>query len=150
MSASGKDFYLYIDGKPVKVSKEVYQEYYRSERKERYFMEDLKNGKISIDQESQTVKFILGKEDSYERLLDMDRQFAVSEEKLEDKVVRGILLEKALKNLTPEEMELIWELFYLEKTERQVSEALHITKTTLHRQRDYVLNKLKKLLEEDF
>lgn len=39
-----KDFYLYIDGQPVPVSREVYREYYRAEDKERYFMGKLKKG----------------------------------------------------------------------------------------------------------
>ncbi len=39
-----RDFYLYIDGQPVQVSREVYQEYYRAEDKERYFMGKLKKG----------------------------------------------------------------------------------------------------------
>ena len=45
---SDKDFFLYIDGKSVKVSKEVYQEYYRSKRKEQYFMKDLKKKTQSL------------------------------------------------------------------------------------------------------
>lgn len=32
---SEKNYYLHIDGKPIKVSKEVYQEYYCGERKEK-------------------------------------------------------------------------------------------------------------------
>lgn len=149
MSSSEKEFYLYIEGKPVKVSKEVYREYHRSKREERYFMEDLKREKMSIDQESATVKFIPGREDSYERLLDMDKQFAIPGEMLEDKVIREIFLEKALESLTSEEHELIWELYYLEKTERQVSEALHMAKTTLRRHRNQILNKLRRLLDEN-
>ncbi|MCX4298977.1 MAG: hypothetical protein OSJ73_18435 [Lachnospiraceae bacterium] len=39
-----KDFYLYIDGKPVKVTEEVYHAYYHAEDKERYFMGKLKKG----------------------------------------------------------------------------------------------------------
>lgn len=147
MSSSEKEFYLYIEGKPVKVSKEVYAEYHRSKRQERYFTKDLKRERMSIDQDRETITFIPGREDSYERLLDMDRQFAVPGELLEDKVIREILLEKALKTLTSEEQELIRELYYLDKTERQVSEALHIAKSTLHYQRDQILSKLRKLLD---
>ena len=40
-----KDFYLYINGQPVQVSREVYREYYRAEDKERYFMGKLKKGR---------------------------------------------------------------------------------------------------------
>lgn len=35
---SEKDFYLYVGGKSVKVSEDVYREYKRGEDKERYFM----------------------------------------------------------------------------------------------------------------
>lgn len=148
MSASEREFYLYLDGKRIKVSQEVYEEYRRSKREERYFTKDLKRETMFIDQESETVRFIPGREDSYERLLELDRQFAIPGEMLEDKVVRGILLEKALKALTLEEQELIRELYYLDKTERQVSEALHMAKSTLHYQRDQILGKLRRLLDE--
>lgn len=147
MSASERDFYLHLDGKRVKVSREVYAEYYRGKRKERYFMEDLKRERISVNQEERTVSFISGREDSYERLLDLDQQFAAPGELLEDEVLRTVLLDNALKALTSEERELIWELFYLGKTERQASEALNMAKSTLRRQRKRILDKLKRLLE---
>ena len=149
MSSSEEEFYLYIEGKPVKVSKEVYLEYHRSKREEQYFTKDLKRERVSIDQETETVKFIPSREDSYERLLDMDQQFPIPGEMLEDKVVREILLEKALTTLTPEEEELIRELYYLDKTERQVSKAFHMAKSTLHYQRDRILSKLRRLLEKN-
>ena len=41
----GKDFYLTIDGRRVRVSEEVYKEYRRAEDKERYFMRTLKKGR---------------------------------------------------------------------------------------------------------
>lgn len=76
---SEQDFYLYIDGKPVKVSEEVYREYYRAEEKERYFMTRLKQERIVIDQETQTVTIIPSREDSYERLIEANEQFATSD-----------------------------------------------------------------------
>lgn len=118
---SEKDFYLYIGGKPVKVSKEVYQEYYRGERKERYFMEDLKTERIIVDPLEQTVTIIPGREDSYERLLESSRQFAASGKSVEEQAVTSALVHRALETLTPQERELIEELYFLEKTERQVS-----------------------------
>lgn len=44
-----KDFYLYIDGKPVKVTEEVYHAYYHAEDKERYFMGKLKKRRTVVD-----------------------------------------------------------------------------------------------------
>ncbi len=73
---SDKDFFLYIDGKSVKVSKEVYQEYYRSKRKEQYFMKDLKKENTIIDQETQRIKFLPSREVSFEQLLEFDVSFA--------------------------------------------------------------------------
>lgn len=81
---SEKDFYLYVGGKSVKASEDVYREFYRGERKERYFMEDLKVEDFIIDSEAQTVTVIPSREDSYERLLEAHKQFAVSEELLEE------------------------------------------------------------------
>lgn len=37
-----KQRYLYIEGKKIPVSEEIYQVYYQFARKERYFSEDLK------------------------------------------------------------------------------------------------------------
>lgn len=149
---SEKDYYLCINGQSIKVSKEVYDEYYYWERKERYFMEDLKNGKVIIDQETGETRIIPSREVSYEKCFNRGEPFAMSEETLEDRLIKLLELEKlegALKKITKEEWELIWELFYLEKTERQVSEALHIAKSTIHYKRDKILAKLKKYLEEE-
>lgn len=142
-----ENFYLYIDGQRVKVSEEVYREYYRGERKERYFMEDLKKEHIFIDSETQAVTVIPSREVSYEHLEAFGEQFG-ADEMLEESVVRSVLLKSALQTLSSDEQTLIQELYFLEKTERQVSEALHMAKTTLRRRHQKVLDKLKELLEE--
>ena len=76
--------------------------------------------------------------------------FASSEESLEDMAIRTVLLEQAIKSLSPEEQTIIRELYYLGKTERQVSTELHMAKTTLQRRRDKALKKLREFLEESF
>lgn len=146
----GNEFYLYIDGKPVQVSREVYQEYHHGERKERYFMEDLKRGRTVIDPGTQTVAFFPGREDSYERLLEADQDFAMPGEPMEEQLVRSILLGQALESLSPEERALIRELYYLGRTEREAAVVLHMAKTTLRRRRDQALAKLRRLLGDIF
>lgn len=47
-----KEYFLYIEGKRIEVTEEVYREYYRGERRERYFMEDLKRGRTVTDPET--------------------------------------------------------------------------------------------------
>ena len=143
-----KDFYLYIEGKRVKVSEEVYREYYKGERKERYFMRDLKTERVTIDSRTGEITIIPGREDSYERLIESRSQFA-SYANMEEQTVQSLLLEQALGNLTDKERNLIEEIYFLEKTERQVSEALHIAKTTLRRKHREALNKLREFLEKE-
>ena len=143
-----KDFYLYIEGKRVKVSEEVYREYYKGERKERYFMRDLKTERVTIDSRTGEITIIPGREDSYERLMESRSQFA-SYANMEEQTVQSLLLEQALGNLTDKERNLIEEIYFLEKTERQVSEALHIAKTTLRRKHREALNKLREFLETE-
>lgn len=143
-----KDFYLYIEGKRVRVSEEVYREYYKGERKERYFMRDLKTERVTIDPQTGEITIIPGREDSYERLMESRGQFA-SYANMEEQTVQALLLEQALGNLTDKERNLIEEIYFLEKTERQVSEALHIAKTTLRRKHREALNKLREFLEKE-
>lgn len=147
---SKREFYLYIDGKPVKVSKEVYQEYYHGKRKEQYFMKDLKKENTVIDQETQKVISFPSREVSLEQLLELDVPFASSEERLEDMVIRSVLLEQAVTSLSPEEQKIIWELYYLGKSEREVSIALHMARTTLQHRLDKALKKMRMFLEENF
>lgn len=150
---SEQDFYLYIDGKPVKVSEEVYREYYRAEEKERYFMTRLKQEHIVIDQETQTVTIIPSREDSYERLIEVNEQFAAPGESVAETAVKALLLEKleeALHTLSDDEMTLIRELFYLDRTVREVSEQYHIARSTLQNRKEAVLRKLWNLLERFF
>lgn len=149
---SDKDFYLYIDGQPVKVSEEVYREYKRAEEKERYFMKRLKKGRFLVDSEQQTVTYIPSREASYEQLLQEDWEFPASGETVDDMAVKAYQIEKlqkALHSLSDEEMMLIQELFYLEKTEREVCAALNVAKSTLHDRKARVLEKLRKQLEKN-
>ena len=66
------NYYLYIDGQAVPVSEQIYRVYQHYERKEEYFSYDLKTEKFQKD----TASFLPSREDSYERLLEKDRQFA--------------------------------------------------------------------------
>ena len=150
MSGEKKDFYLYIDGKPVKVTEEVHREYKRAEEKERYFMKRLKKGKFVFEPDGRDVTYVQSREASYEHLLEKNWDFPASGEPVDDAALKACLLEKldeALKSLTDEEMELIQELFYLEKSEREACVALDMAKTTLHRKKAVILEKLRRLME---
>ncbi len=79
-----KEYFLYIEGKRIEVTEEVYREYYRGERRERYFMEDLKRGRTVTDPETKESRYVPGREDSYERLLEAGRDFPAPGESLEE------------------------------------------------------------------
>ena len=144
-----KDYFLFIDGQRIQVSKEIYEEYYYWERQERYFMNDLKKGKVIINSETGETTIIPSREVSYEQYFRNGEPFVMEKGTVDEQMIDQIALREAMQEISEEERKLIWELFFLEKTERQVSEALHIAKSTLHRKRNRILEKLKRYLEVD-
>ncbi|MDA8229552.1 MAG: hypothetical protein M0T74_17990 [Desulfitobacterium hafniense] len=70
---------------------------------------------------------------------------------VEDAAVKAVMIEKmldSLKLLAPEEQDLIEELFFKGKSERQVSVETGIPYMTIHDRKVKILGKLKKLLEK--
>ncbi len=144
-----KDYFLIVDGQRIQVSKEVYEEYYYWERQERYFMNDLKKGKVSVDPETGETTILPSKEVSYEQYFRYGEPSMMRKEGVDEQIIDRIILDEVMQEMSEEERELIWELFFLEKTERQVSEALHIARTTLRHRRNRVLAKLKQFFKEN-
>lgn len=138
-------FTIYVQGEAVPVSEEVYRVYHHYERKEEYFSYDRKRGKFQQD----TGTFLPSKEDSYDRLLEQDQQFASPDVSTEDQVISQVWLESFAKYLTQEERELLYKLYFQEKTEREVSRKLGISKSTLHRRKVKLLEKIKNYIEKE-
>lgn len=141
-----KEYFLYIEGKRIEVTEEVYREYYRGERRERYFMQDLKHGRTVTDPETKESRYVPRREESLEQLMESGVQFAETGEGMEEQTVTSLLLECAMELLTPVERELVEELYFLERTEREAGERLGLAKTTLRRRHREVLDKLRNLL----
>lgn len=148
---NNKKYFLYVDGRKVPVSEEVYTIYAKSERKERYMLSELKQGRLIIDGEK--VIEVSSREDSYDRLLEADRQFPDSSQlSLDDALCKHEMLKKlemALCSLTDDELALIQEVFYLERTEREIAKNRNMAPTTIHSRKVAVLKKLRKLLEKN-
>lgn len=150
---SGKEFYLIAGGRKIRVSEEIYLEYRHSVDKEKYFMKTLKQGRTVVDHEKMDVTYIPSREVSYEKLLEAEWEFKAKDYPAADVLIKAQLMEKleeALHTLTIEEMELIQELFYLEKTEREAADIFHVSQGTIHYRKKQVLKKLKKALEPFF
>lgn len=89
------------------------------------------------------------REDSYERLLEAEKQFAQDALDVEDIAVRTVMLEslnKAIHSLHEDEAKIIFSLFYQEKSEVELARELGIPRTTLRSRKEKILEKLKKLL----
>lgn len=114
MSEKQKKYYLYIDGQAVPVSEQVYRTYHHYGRKEEYFTCDLKTEKFSCDQEAQTATFTPSREDSYERLLEANQQFASAGPSPEEEAISSIWLKDLMRGLSPEERDIIIQLYVLD------------------------------------
>ena len=117
-----------------------YQHY---ERKEEYFSYDLKVEKF----QKETASFLPSREDSYERLLEQDRQFAASAQPVEEQAISSVWLEELLQYLSADERIILRKLYFEDKSERIVSTELGISKTALHQRKVKLLQKLKIFLE---
>lgn len=85
--AEREKYYIGLNGQTFEVSRELYEAYYKGQRKERYFTHDLKQEHIKVDKETGEKIIVPSREDSYERLLEAEKQFAGD---VEDVVVRQI------------------------------------------------------------
>lgn len=133
------------------LSKEIVDFLLQSDRKIKYQQYDLKVGKCQFDYVKGTDTYLPSREDSYERLIEENRQFADEAESVEDVVSKTIMIEKMLycvKLLDLEDQKLIAELFFKGKSERELSAETGIPNMTLHDRKIKILGKLKKLMEK--
>lgn len=130
-------------------SEEVIAVLRTTERKMQYQEYDLKTERTMIDHQTQTIRVIPIREDSYERLLEQDVQFE-GENQIEELVIQNIQLEQlhqALALLSEDEQYLIRQLFFEERTERDLAEELKIYHNAVHKRKNRILKKLKNILE---
>ena len=131
-------------------SEEVIEVLKETERKMQYQEYDLKAERIIMDQETQEIRVIPSREDSYERLIEKEVPFLAEGEGIEEQVIQKLqheMLHKALSSLSEEEEKLIHLLFFEERTEREVAKSMGIYHNAVHKQKKRILRKLKNILE---
>lgn len=120
-----------------------------SDRKMRYMEKDLKQGRLVKDDSGDIIAVLPGREDSYERLLETERQFeddsANPEPILMERVETGALY-RCLAMLSADEHSLITALFFQSMTVREYAAASGLSKSKIDRDKKKVLAKLKNLL----
>lgn len=132
------------------LSDEIIEVLEKSDRKMEYQQYDMKVERYKIDYIKKEIIRVPSREDSFERLLEENRQFAAEIENVEEAAVKAVMIEKllnSLKLLKWEEQNLIEELFFKNKSERKVSAETGIPYMTIHDRKIKILGKLKKLLK---
>ena len=140
------EFIIKIGKEQVSVSEEIYKEYYKMKRRERYLEEDIKVGRIAVDPETETVDFIPSKEDSINRLMDQGTDFGddqMIDDILCDKATL-LILQEAMTALDEEEQELIQAIYYKNLTVREVAKEGNVSHVAVVKRHKKVLDKLKK------
>lgn len=132
-------YFLRVEGQRVPVTEEVYREYYRLGRRERYIEErDAACGKVLYS--NMDTADMLGEE----TIPDME---AGSVEHIAVDSAMADKLRLCLKYLTADERELIEALFYKGYSERGWADISGIPRKTIGDRRARILGKLKKYLE---
>lgn len=127
---------IYIDGVPYEVTEDEYRDFYKSKNHSRYLKR--------IEKRFITV--------SYERLspeLSCEDIIADSSVDVEEQAVNNIFVEQLIKSydlLDEDELFIIQQLFYENKSRRELAELLGISHTAVNKRWDKLKSKLKKLL----
>lgn len=130
-----KEYYIKLnDGQVVPVTEEAYREYKRPQWRE------AKQKKVRQMREF-SLEYMI--ENGMEHIYS-DNQKLV-EEIAEDNLMLEMLM-KALETLTDDERSLINELYFNEKSEREVSKSIGVPQRTINSRRQAIIKKLKKIM----
>ena len=133
-----KEYYLYIGGRKVKVSEDIYKVYWREKEHEKYLEQ--------VDRKNHLLLF---------SSLDHDGHFEenIVDEGIDvEKIVETQMMIEAVRNaisrLNAEEKDIIERLYFNDETVRSVAKLKSITHPALIKKRNKILEKLKKFIEE--
>ena len=133
-----KDYYLYVKGKAVKVSEEVYKAYWKITEHEKYlYRKDREHCVLpfsSFDYDGHFVDNIIDEKIDLEKIVEVKMQ-------IEE-------LNKALATLTKKERELIEAIFYKEESLRSIGKKEKVSYQAIGKRRDKILEKLREILKD--
>lgn len=137
--AEKKGYRIKVQGQLVPVTEEVYLTYYRMKRRELHLEE----------KDSAHGVFYYSAMDT-EETNGEDAIPDLTSPRVEDMVMDKLIAEKlhqCLSQLTKEEQELIFTLFFQNKSEHQLAAETGIPRMTIHNRKNRILVRLKKLME---
>ncbi|HEO5321734.1 TPA: sigma-70 family RNA polymerase sigma factor [Streptococcus agalactiae] len=133
-----KEYYLYVKGKSVPVSEEVYKAYWKITEHEKYLQrKDWKYNVISfsvLDYDGHFVDNIIDEKIDLEKIVEVKMQ-------IEE-------LHRALNTLTKEEQELMEAIFYREESLRSIGKKEKVSYQAIGKRRDKILEKLREILKD--
>ena len=140
MDKDKREYFIYVKGKAVPVSEEVYKAYWKITEHEKYLQrKDWKYDVIpfsAMDYDGHFVDNIIDERIDIEKIVEVKMQ-------IEE-------LNKALATLTKKERELIEAIFYKEESLRSIGKKEKVSYQAIGKRRDKILEKLRKLLEDKF
>ena len=133
-----KEYFLYVKGKAVKVSEEVYKAYWKITEHEKYLQrKDWKYDVIpfsAMDYDGHFVDNIIDERVDLEKIVEVKMQ-------IEE-------LNKALATLTKKERKLIEAIFYKEESLRSIGKKEKVSYQAIGKRRDKILEKLREILKD--
>ena len=132
-------FFLPLHGMLMEVTEEMYRDYYRDKRRQKYIDERSRlNGDVSYN--------ALDTDETLGEDVFADEKTDVEAEVINKMTVAE--LRKAFLLLSPDERELIKILFIDGVTERKASEIYGVSQVAIHKRKNKILAKLKEFLEK--
>lgn len=130
-----RDFYVYLNQQLIPVTKEVWEVYYRGRAKERYMHKVAKQRHISSSDNSLT-----------EYLINCSGQSVQSAETEALRKITLLQLLDLIDDLPKEDKSLLIDLYYYDKTEKQIAHQMNLSQQTISYRKHKLLCYLRKLL----
>lgn len=133
-----KEYFLFVNGKKVKVTEKVYKSYWKEKNHENYLKQ--------VDRDNHLLLFSSFDHDGHfeESIVDED----IDVEKIVQTQMMIEAVRNALSKLNAEEREIIEKLYYDDESIRSVAKKNNISHPALIKKRNKILDKLKKLLKD--
>lgn len=144
---SEKNYYIYVNGRKVAVSKELYDYDRQSKRKITYAEVDRKTERFKADQDKLKAEFIPSLEDSLDRLSEIGEQFSEKDSDFSNSIEMRLDLKYALSKLSESERDLIYRIYFLCESENEIADKLGKTQQSISKSKSAILYKLHKFLK---
>lgn len=132
--SEGKVFLINLGHSIMEVDEIAYHDFYKEENREDYRQKlAIKNNVVSME------SLISGEFNECNLVVD-------TSEPLDEKVMREMMIEKlpeAIATLSDEEKELIQQIYFSHKSERQIAEEFEVSNVAINKRKNRILKKLK-------